>query len=213
MAVRTSSDPGGWACLAQTEQEHALAEERGHAAATQAALAAQLEDARAKLADANAAAQAQADRAAQAATAAQQHSRALVAKLQVLLRRNSSPPYRLSSELETSTSCQTAVTHWGLSHGCQTMKRPSMRSMHRVQGDVAAAESRAQEAGVECARLSAAHEQEVAKLRASLQTQVCAPAHDLQPLRYLSLTTAGHDHEHVTHQCLPGVGDSMWNSI
>ncbi len=66
----------------QAEQEHAIAEERTHAAAAHAQLAAQLEDVRAKLAEAQAAEAQHGDRAAE--LAAEQHrSKALIAQLQV----------------------------------------------------------------------------------------------------------------------------------
>ncbi len=75
-------DDGVLANVAQAEQEHAIAEERGHAAAAQAQLAAQLEDARSKLGEARAAAQQGADRASELA-ASQQRSEALITRLQV----------------------------------------------------------------------------------------------------------------------------------
>ncbi len=67
--------------VVQAEQEHAIAEERTHAAAAQAQLAAQLEDARAKLAEARAAEAQHADLAAELA-AEKQRSMALIAQLQ-----------------------------------------------------------------------------------------------------------------------------------
>ena len=69
--------------LTQGQQEHAIAEERGHAAAAQAQLAEQLQDVHGKLAEARSAAQQGSDRAAELA-GAQQRSEALIAKLQVL---------------------------------------------------------------------------------------------------------------------------------
>lgn len=69
--------------LTQAEQEHAILEERGHAAAAQAQLAEQLQDVHGKLAEARSAAQQGGDRATELA-AAQQRSEALIAKLQVL---------------------------------------------------------------------------------------------------------------------------------
>ena len=42
-----------------------------------------------------------------------------------------------------------------------------------VQGAVSAGEARVQDAEQECARLSRVHQEEVGKLRATLQAQVC----------------------------------------